>query len=169
MRETRRPWQSHRVCQTCRAEPWWKSSACVARPFLWKPAARSVRAYRWSLGSLHSRECGDLLGPLSMSARTNAPRLLSRCKHYLLAGLLLPTIDEFRMIEAPSCNSGNWKMFRTFLLTNAAWIIDQLQRVERLRGIRRPKQHTAGRILFRGESIAPNSGFVPMAIAYLWT
>src|SRR5438105_13470359 len=40
-----------------------------------------------------------------------------------------------------------------FLLTNAAWIIDQLQRVERLRGIRRPKQHMAGRILFRGESI----------------
>jgi hypothetical protein len=40
-----------------------------------------------------------------------------------------------------------------FLLTNGAWIVDQLQRVERLRGIRRPKQHTAGRILFRGESI----------------
>lgn len=41
-----------------------------------------------------------------------------------------------------------------FLLTNGAWIADQLQRVERLRGIRRPKQRTAGRILFRGEPIA---------------
>jgi predicted metal-dependent hydrolase len=40
-----------------------------------------------------------------------------------------------------------------FLLTNAAWIIDQLQRVDRLRGIRRPKQNIAGKILFRGESI----------------
>jgi predicted metal-dependent hydrolase len=40
-----------------------------------------------------------------------------------------------------------------FLLTNGAWIVDQLQRVERLRGIRRPKQRSAGRILFRGESI----------------
>jgi predicted metal-dependent hydrolase len=40
-----------------------------------------------------------------------------------------------------------------FLLTNAAWIIDQLQRIERLRGIRRPKQQTTGRIFFRGESI----------------
>ncbi len=40
-----------------------------------------------------------------------------------------------------------------FLHTNGAWIVDQLQRVERMRGIRRPKQHTAGRILFRGESI----------------
>src|SRR5579871_3523157 len=41
-----------------------------------------------------------------------------------------------------------------FLLTNGAWIVDQLQRIERLRGIRRPKQRTAGRILFRGESTA---------------
>src|SRR4051794_33499372 len=40
-----------------------------------------------------------------------------------------------------------------FLLTNAAWIIDQLQRVERLRRIRRPEHHVAGRILFRGEPI----------------
>src|ERR1035441_7207943 len=41
-----------------------------------------------------------------------------------------------------------------FLLTNGAWIVDQLQRVERLRGIRRPKHRTAGRILFRGDLIA---------------
>jgi predicted metal-dependent hydrolase len=41
----------------------------------------------------------------------------------------------------------------SFLLTNASWIIDQLQRVERLRGIRRPRHHTPGNILFRGESI----------------
>lgn len=41
-----------------------------------------------------------------------------------------------------------------FLLTNGAWIVDQLKRVERLREIRRPKQHCTGRILFRGEPIA---------------
>src|SRR5438128_1812661 len=39
------------------------------------------RACRYSLGSPRSRECGDPLSPLSMSARTNAPRLWWRYKH----------------------------------------------------------------------------------------
>lgn len=38
-----------------------------------------------------------------------------------------------------------------FLGTNAAWILDQLRRVKRLRGMRRPEQRRAGEILFRGE------------------
>ncbi len=38
-----------------------------------------------------------------------------------------------------------------FLDRNEAWILDQLQRVERLRSVRRPEQRRAGEILFRGE------------------
>ncbi len=38
-----------------------------------------------------------------------------------------------------------------FLDRNEAWILDQLQRVERLRSVRRPEQPRAGEILFRGE------------------
>ena len=38
-----------------------------------------------------------------------------------------------------------------FLGRNEAWILDQLKRVERLRGLRRPVQRRAGEILFRGE------------------
>ena len=39
-----------------------------------------------------------------------------------------------------------------FLRTNAAWIVSQIERVERFRSIRKPCQSVAGRILFRGES-----------------
>jgi predicted metal-dependent hydrolase len=38
-----------------------------------------------------------------------------------------------------------------FLVRNGAWILDQLRRVARLRDVRRPEQHRAGEILFRGE------------------
>lgn len=38
-----------------------------------------------------------------------------------------------------------------FLAANEVWILDQLERVERLRDVRRPTRHTAGQILFRGE------------------
>lgn len=37
-----------------------------------------------------------------------------------------------------------------FLDSNAAWILAQLQRVERLRSVRRPEQRSVGAILFRG-------------------
>lgn len=37
-----------------------------------------------------------------------------------------------------------------FINSNEAWILDQLQRVERLRGMRRPAQRPDGEILFRG-------------------
>ena len=36
----------------------------------------------------------------------------------------------------------------SFLQANSVWIIDQLDRVERFRNIRRPKQRMAGRMLF---------------------
>src|SRR3990172_533962 len=38
-----------------------------------------------------------------------------------------------------------------FLDRNEAWILDQLQRVERLRGVRRPAERRLGEILYRGE------------------
>jgi predicted metal-dependent hydrolase len=38
-----------------------------------------------------------------------------------------------------------------FLVRHEAWILDQLHRVERLRGVRRPPQRPVGEILFRGE------------------
>jgi hypothetical protein len=75
MRETRRPSRSHWVYRACRAEHCWKATSSVARPLLWKLPGHAVRACRWGLGSRRSGECGDPLSPLSMSARTNAPRL----------------------------------------------------------------------------------------------
>src|SRR2546425_9217819 len=90
MRETRRPWRSLWVYRACRAEQCWKASSSVARPPPWKPPGRSVRACRWGLGSLRSRECGDPLSPLSMSARTNARRLWWRYRHYSPSALYWP-------------------------------------------------------------------------------
>jgi predicted metal-dependent hydrolase len=45
----------------------------------------------------------------------------------------------------------NGEEVRAFLDRNGAWILDQLNRTERLRGVRRPTQRRAGEILFRGE------------------
>jgi predicted metal-dependent hydrolase len=38
-----------------------------------------------------------------------------------------------------------------FLVANGCWVLDQLDRAERLRRVRRPVQCVAGQILFRGE------------------
>lgn len=38
-----------------------------------------------------------------------------------------------------------------FLAANGSWVLDQLDRAERLRMVRRPVQRAAGQILFRGE------------------
>jgi predicted metal-dependent hydrolase len=38
-----------------------------------------------------------------------------------------------------------------FLERNGEWVVDQLQRVQHLRSVRRPTQRRAGEILFRGE------------------
>ena len=38
-----------------------------------------------------------------------------------------------------------------FLLANKNWVLDQLDRAERLRKVRRPADRAAGQILFRGE------------------
>jgi predicted metal-dependent hydrolase len=38
-----------------------------------------------------------------------------------------------------------------FLRTNGAWIVNELERIERLRSIRRPKRQAGGAILYRGE------------------
>lgn len=39
---------------------------------------------------------------------------------------------------------------KAFLAERAPWVLDQMQRAERLRGVRRPEQRMAGQILFRG-------------------
>ena len=39
-----------------------------------------------------------------------------------------------------------------FMDMSGVWILDQLERAERLRSLRRPTQHKTGEILFRGES-----------------
>lgn len=39
----------------------------------------------------------------------------------------------------------------SFLVARTPWVLDQLQRVERLRAVRRPKQRMANLILYRGE------------------
>jgi predicted metal-dependent hydrolase len=56
-------------------------------------------------------------------------------------------------VEVVKPISRNGECVDEFLKTNASWVIDQLDRVERFRSIRRPKTITAGTILFRGESI----------------
>jgi predicted metal-dependent hydrolase len=38
-----------------------------------------------------------------------------------------------------------------FLLANGSWVLDQLDRAERLRKIRRPLERASGQVLFRGE------------------
>ena len=40
-----------------------------------------------------------------------------------------------------------------FLRQNEVWILDQLQRAERLHSVRRPQARPAGEILFRGEPV----------------
>src|ERR1700686_2691557 len=57
MRETRRLWQSHRAFRTFRAERFRRSSSCVSRPPLKKPANHELRACRLSLDSLRLLEC----------------------------------------------------------------------------------------------------------------
>lgn len=52
-------------------------------------------------------------------------------------------------VVQPSTRSG--KEVSDFLSTNRYWILDQLERAERLRGVRRPDYCRVGEILFRGE------------------
>ncbi len=54
-------------------------------------------------------------------------------------------------VEVVQPDARNGADVPTFLAANAAWILDQLERVKRLRGIRRPVQCRVGEILFRGE------------------
>ena len=54
-------------------------------------------------------------------------------------------------VEVVQPAARNGEDVSTFLDRNEAWILDQLQRVERLRSVRRPAQRRLGEILFRGE------------------
>src|SRR3990172_10349491 len=54
-------------------------------------------------------------------------------------------------VEVVQPAARNGEDVSAFLDRNEAWILDQLQRVERLRSVRRPEQRHAGEILFRGE------------------
>lgn len=40
-----------------------------------------------------------------------------------------------------------------FLDANSRWLADQIERVERMRGMRRPERHLQGALLFRGEPV----------------
>jgi predicted metal-dependent hydrolase len=51
-----------------------------------------------------------------------------------------------------------------FLDRNETWILDQLERAERLRGVRRPAQSRAGEILFRGEPTRLNVETTPSQV-----
>src|SRR5436853_1299137 len=53
-------------------------------------------------------------------------------------------------VVQPAARSG--EEVSAFLDRNGAWILVQLERAERLRGMRRPTQRPVGEILFRGES-----------------
>ncbi|MCC6350875.1 MAG: DUF45 domain-containing protein [Candidatus Eisenbacteria bacterium] len=54
-------------------------------------------------------------------------------------------------VEVVQPSRRNGEEVAEFLSTNRDWILDQLERAERLRGARRPAQRRVGEILFRGE------------------
>lgn len=54
-------------------------------------------------------------------------------------------------VEVVQPSARNGEEVSEFLSTNTDWIIDQLERAERLRGVRRPVQLRIGEILFRGQ------------------
>ena len=54
-------------------------------------------------------------------------------------------------VEVVQPSTRNGEDVSAFLDRNEAWILGQLQRVERLRAVRRPAQRRVGEILFRGE------------------
>jgi predicted metal-dependent hydrolase len=56
-------------------------------------------------------------------------------------------------VEVVQPASRNGEEVREFLAANGSWIIDQLERAERLRHVRRTKSYADGEILFRGEPI----------------
>lgn len=56
-------------------------------------------------------------------------------------------------VEVVKPAARNGESVGNFLDENGPWIIDQLDRVERFRSVRRPKTISAGTILFRGESV----------------
>jgi hypothetical protein len=58
-----------------------------------------------------------------------------------------------RGVEVVKPVARNGECVNEFLTANGSWIIDQLDRVERFRTIRRPRSITAGTILFRGKSV----------------
>lgn len=54
-------------------------------------------------------------------------------------------------VEVVQPSKRNGEEVSDFLSTNRDWIVDQLERAERLRGVRRPVQRRVGEILFRGK------------------
>lgn len=54
-------------------------------------------------------------------------------------------------VEVVHPTTRNGEEVSAFLSANEHWILDQLERAERLRGVRRPVQRRVGEILFRGE------------------
>lgn len=56
-------------------------------------------------------------------------------------------------VEVVQPPARNGEDVSTFLDRNQAWILDQLERVKRLRGVRRPERRRAGELLFRGEPV----------------
>ena len=54
-------------------------------------------------------------------------------------------------VEVVHPTTRNGEEVSQFLSANGHWILDQLERAERLLGVRRPVQHRVGEILFKGE------------------
>ncbi len=55
-------------------------------------------------------------------------------------------------VEVVQPTTRNGEEVSEFLAANGSWILDQLERAERLRGVRRPVRRAVGEILFRGET-----------------
>jgi len=54
-------------------------------------------------------------------------------------------------VEVVQPDGRNGEDVASFLVANQAWVLDQIERAKRLRGVRRPGEKMAGEILFRGK------------------
>jgi hypothetical protein len=106
-RETPPPWRSHLACRACLAERCWKSSSYVAHLCLRKPADHSGRGVSIGPGLTTFTRMRRLFKSV-VHVRANERTAAFVALYTLFMGSpLLPTMDPFRMMEAPSGRRGS--------------------------------------------------------------
>lgn len=79
-------------------------------------------------------------------------KLLALCDKLARHAKASMAINTNFPVEVVQPSMHNEQKVSDFLLANGSWILDHLNRVERLRGVLRPVTRSPGNILFRGES-----------------